>query len=277
MRFSASMLKTWMDCSQQAKFKSVLKLPEAQHAKTTFGTCVHDALELYNNSGNIDAAVERFKDTWEEPEMLNAVVDIWPQNTSWSELRERGIKSILKYHEDNKWETRTIVANEHKFLVPFGNHTISGFVDNIEITGSGSSRELHIIDFKTSGYVPTHLELRMNVQFTVYMYASQQPEFWTDIPNGPELYEKLIDVPRRGIWYSIWNSKRVDVGPRNQLDMERLYRVMLEIERAIQNDVYVPNIKGDSCMWCSYTNLCAATIPLAQEVEIAKRERVTGF
>ncbi len=276
MRFSASMIKTWMDCPQQAKFKSVLKLPEARHAKTSYGTCVHDALELYNNSGNVEAAVARFKDTWEDPSILRAEVDIWPQNTSWGELRERGIKSILKYHEDNKWATRTIVANEHKFLVPFGEHTLSGFVDNIEITGSGANKTLEIIDFKTSSYTPSHLELRMNIQFTIYMYASYQPEFWADIPNGMELFEKLKDAPRRGTWYSLWNHKRTDVGPRNELDMERLYRAMVEIERALKHEVFVPNIKGDSCMWCSYTNLCPATIPLAQEVEIAKRERITG-
>ena len=263
-----------MRCPQQAKFKEVLRLPEPQHAKTTFGTCVHDALELYNNSGDIDRAVERFKTTWEDPAILNAEVDLWPQNTSWGELRERGIASILRFHEDNKWETRTIVANEHKFLVPFGDHTLTGFVDCIEIVGAGKNKELRIIDYKTSSYVPTHLELRMNVQFTIYLYASMQPEFWTNIPNGEKLFEGLRDVPRRGVWYSLWNHRRVDVGPRNDLDMERLYRVMLEIERAQEAEVYVPNISGESCMWCAYTNLCAATIPLAQEVKLAKQERL---
>ena len=276
MRFSASKVRTWMDCPKQAHFKHVLKMPESQHAKTTYGTCIHDALERYNTNGDVDAAVERFKETWEDPSILDAVIDTWPSNTSWPELRERGILAIQRYHEDNKWETRTIVANEHSFLVPFGEHTLSGFVDNLEIVGSGKNMELRVIDFKSSSYIPTHLELRMNIQFTIYMYASMQPEFWHDIPNGEELYEKLKDVRRRGIWYSVWQHKTVDVGPRNEMDYERLYRVLLEIERAIEHDVYVPNIKGDSCIWCPYTNLCPAVIPLAQEVELAKIERVTG-
>lgn len=275
MRFSASMIKTWMKCPLQARFKEVLQLPEMQHAKTTFGTCIHDALELYNNSGNVDAAIVRFKETWDEPSILNAEIDVWPQNTSWAELRERGIRSIQRFHEDNKWESRVIVANEHKFLVPFGEHTLSGIVDNIEITGSGKNKELRIIDYKTSSYVPTHIQLRMDVQFTAYIYASEQEEFWHDIPNGEELFDTLQGVRRRGIWYSIWNHRTVDVGPRNELDMERLYRVMLEIERAMERDVYVPNISADSCMWCSYINLCAVTIPLAQEVEIARLERAS--
>lgn len=268
------MMNTWMKCPQQAKFKSVLKLPESQHAKTTYGTCVHDALELYNNSGDVKRAVERFKETWEDPALLNAEVDMWPQNTSWGELRERGISSVLRFHEDNKWETRTIVANEHRFLVPFGEHTLSGFIDCVEIVGSGASKELRIVDYKTSSYTPTHLELRFNIQFTIYMYASTQKEFWTDIPNGEKLFEQLKTTKRRGVWYSLWNHRTVDVGPRNDLDMERLYRVMIEIERAMEYEVYVPNLTGDACMWCSYTNLCAAVIPLAQEVEIAKLERL---
>lgn len=274
MRFSASMINTWMKCPQQAKFKEVLRLPEAQHAKTTFGTCVHDALELYNGCGDVGRAIERFKETWDDPAILNAEIDTWPQTTSWGELRERGIQSIMRFHDDNKWETRKIVANEHSFLVPFGDHTLSGFVDNIEIVGSGKNKELRIIDYKTSSFTPSHLELRMNVQFTIYIYASTQAEFWTDIPDGERLFEELSNAPRRGVWYSLWHHRKVDVGIRNDLDLERLYRVMLEIERAKEHEVYVPNVSGSSCMWCAYTNLCAATIPLAQEVEVARRERI---
>jgi RecB family exonuclease len=250
MRFSASMLKTWMSCPQQAKFKDVLRLPEAQHAKTTYGTCIHDALELYNNSGDAAAAEARFLETWANPEILDAVIDMWPQNTSYMELRERGVKAVRKFHEDNKWETRTIVANEHKFVVPFGEHTLSGIIDNLEITGSGKNRELRVIDYKTSSYTPSHLELRLDIQFTIYLYATHQEAFWHDVPNGEELYEKLKDTRRRGIWYSIWNHRTTDVGLRNELDMERLYRVLIEVERAIEHEVFVPNIKGDACMWC---------------------------
>ena len=276
MRFSASMIKTWMDCPKQAHFKKVLKLPEQRHPKTSYGTCMHDALELYNNCGNIEASVQRFKETWEDDSILGTKIDYWPAGSSWSELRERGIIALKKYHEDNRWETRTIVANELEFLVPFGEHKLHGFVDNLELTGSGSNRELRVIDFKSSSYTPSHLELRMDVQFSIYLYASTCREFWEDVPNGMELFEKLENTRRRGIWYSIWNGKMTDVGPRNELDMERLYRVMVEIEKAMEAEVYVPNLKAAPCQFCSYTNLCAVTIPLSQEVDIARRERQLG-
>ena len=105
------------------------------------------------------------------------------------------------------------------------------------------------------------------------MWASQQPEFWEPFTNGEELYEAFKDTPRRGVWYSVWNHKTLDVGPRNDLDIERLYRVVLEIEKAVENEVYVPSVTASSCIWCPYTNLCPAVIPLAEEVEIARRER----
>jgi len=277
MRYSASMMSTWMRCPQQAKFKSVLKLPESQHAKTTYGTCVHEALELLNKTGDIEKAVARFKETWDDPTILDAEIDVWPQNLSWGSLNERGVSAIRRYHDDNKWETRKILASEHRFLVPFGKHTLSGIIDNLEITGAGANKELRIIDYKTSSYVPTFLELRSNTQFSCYFWATHQPEFWENIPDGEKLFESLKNTKRRGVWYSLWNHRTVDVGPRNDLDYERLYRVMLEIERALEADVYMPNLSAESCMYCSYIDLCAVTIPITQEVEIARRERIEGI
>jgi CRISPR/Cas system-associated exonuclease Cas4 (RecB family) len=89
-----------------------------------------------------------------------------------------------------------------------------------------------------------------------------------------EIFESLKGVKRRGVWYAVWNNKTLDVGPREDVDMMRLYRVMLEIERAVEQDVHVPDISGKSCLWCSYTNLCAVTIPLSNEVENARAERL---
>lgn len=274
MRFSPSMIKTWMVCPKQAHFKEILNLPEGQHAKTSFGTCIHSALELYNVTGDVDMAVEHFKEAWDDPSILDAEIDVWPPRTSWGELNQRGIQAVIKFHEDNRWETRNIIAAEHKFLVPFGDHVLSGIIDSLELVGSGKKKELRIIDYKTSSYTPTHLQLRFDVQFTVYMYATLLPQFWVDIEGGEQLFEDLLEVRRRGVWYSIWHQKTLDVGPREELDLQRLYRVLDEIERAVESDVYVPSIDGNACMWCAYTHVCPSTIPLAEEVEIVRRERL---
>lgn len=275
MRFSASMIRRWMECPKQAHFKSILKLPEPRHAKTAYGTCQHDAIEVFNNTNDVQAAIDRFKETWEDPSILNATIDIWPQNMSWGGLREKGISSILKFAEDNRWEDRIVIASEHPFLVPFGEHTLSGFVDYLEVVGKGKKRKLIVVDLKTSSRIPTHLQLRFDLQFTIYLFASEQPEFWKEIPDGMAWFEEFKGQPREGYWYSLWPPhKMIEVAPRTDLDMMRLYYVLLAIEQAIEKEVYVPSLTGNPCFYCAYAHLCAAVIPLQDVLEEAKADRV---
>ncbi len=275
MRYSASMIKTWMTCPLQAKFKKILDVPELRHAKTSYGSCMHDAIETYNTTGDLEAAVERFKEIWEDPSLIDAEIDLWPSTISWGELRSRGIRCLIKFDEDSKWESRDILAAEHKFVVPYGEHTMSGIIDSLELIGSRAApKELRVVDYKTSSRTPTRIELRFDIQFTIYMYATEQSEFWEDIKDGEELFESLRHTPRRGLWYSLWNHKMTDVGPREDIDLMRLHRCMLEIEQAIEKEVYVPNISADSCMWCGYTDYCAVTIPLVEIVREARDERL---
>jgi len=276
VKFSASMIKNWMACPLQSHFKDVLKIDEPVHAKTVFGSCIHEALELYNITGDIKEAKEHFREVWVNPSKLKhpAEIGMWPPKMSWGELEVKGYEFLEKFHEECRWEKRKIVAAEHRFVVPFGEHILKGFVDCIEIVGSGSNKELRIIDYKTSSYRPTHLELRFDMQFTVYLYASMQPEFWDSFPNGEELYERFKNYKRRGVWHAIWHNKTLDVGPREELDFMRMARVIKEIAHAEEMDVHVPDISGKSCIWCSYTDLCATTLPLEHVVLEARAERI---
>lgn len=276
MKFSASMIKNHMNCSLQAHFKDVLRIDEPEHAKTVFGSCIHEALEVYNHTGDMEAAKDHFRQVWVNPELLHhpKVIGIWGPKMTWGELEAKGREFLDTFHEESRWEKRKIIGIEHRFEVPFGEHTLKGFVDCIEEVGSGQKRELRIIDYKTSSYKPTHLELRFDMQFTVYWWASMQPAFWEPFDNGEELYEKFANAKRRGIWYAIWHGKTLDVGPREEVDFMRLSRAIKEIAHAQEMDVHVPDISGRTCMWCSYTDLCATTVPLEHVVLEARNERI---
>jgi CRISPR/Cas system-associated exonuclease Cas4 (RecB family) len=279
LKFSASMIKTYMDCPLQAHFKEVLRIDEPTHAKTVFGSCIHEALEVYNHTGDIEKAKEHFRSVWVDPGLLHHPQEIgfWGPKMTWGELDAKGREFLDTFHEESRWEKRKIIGIEHRFEVPFGTsgeHTLKGFVDCIEEVGSGQQRELRIIDYKTSSYRPTHLELRFNVQMTCYIWASLQPEFWASFDNAEEMHQRYLNAKRRGIWYSIWHGKTLDVGPREEVDFMRLNRVVNEIAHAREMDVHVPDISGESCMWCSYTDLCAVTLPLEHVVLEARNERL---
>lgn len=258
-----------------ARFREIDLLPRQQNAKASFGTVIHHCLEMLNNGAELEAALEAFKDLWHNPEKLGVAPDKWPKFTTYGGLRERGLGIIRDYHEMHKWGDREVLATEHHFLVPFGRHELEGSVDCLELRRSGKGKTLLIVnDYKTNTRKPTIAQLTANIQFTTYIYGSLQPEFWLGngpdfppIPNGEWLFQTLAQVPRRGMWTHLWSMSEVDAGDRDDDDFMRLYRACEEIERAIEHQVFVPCISGDTCGLCDYANdPCPVRVPTREEL-----------
>jgi len=263
MKFSPSMIKSFMRCPMQAKFNYIDKLPQKQGSAASFGTAVHLALELYNNCGDVEAAERCFTFAWDHPEDFDIAPEIWNRNTSYGQYRERGIEFIRAYHEESKWSEKEIIATEHRFCVPFRNHFISGIVDILET--NKNSNVLKIVDLKT-GYRPSGFNLSFDVQFTSYIWAAQQREFWTGFEpekekysgfeNGEELFDRFSGADIVGVWYDLRKAKEYEVGQRTVEDYNQLHRCLDQIERAVDLEVFVPNISGEACGICSYQDIC---------------------
>lgn len=287
MRFSASRLQTWMTCQLQAKFKYVDGLPDQTHAKASFGSCIHAALEFYDRSraggtaGDLAGAKDLFRDLWQNPEKIGATPDYWPAHgrITFGGLRQKGLEVLDAYHERCRFDAAPqIIALEHRFLVPFGAHELTGVVDKLEIRRSGKGKELlRIVDHKTNSRKPVVAALALNPQFTVYDWASRQRSFWTGcvadgedfpaIPNGEWLFETLADMPRRNIWHHLWTGQELDAGSREDVEFFRLYAACCEIEKAIEHNVFVPSISADSCGLCAYADgPCPTRIPSEEEL-----------
>lgn len=268
-RFSASRLKTYSECPLRGHFKYDQLLPEPENAKATFGSVVHEALYLFNTTGDIDRAREHFKDAWKNPKREP---DWWPRGATYGGLRDTGLEMLDRYAESLQWDTREVLACEHPFLVPFGKFELTGFVDLLELRRSGNGRRMLLVtDYKT-GWTPNNAALKLDLQFTVYMYVVGQPEFWEGngtsdfppVPGGLARFEELAEVPRRAIWFQLPTQKSIDCGPRSDEDYTRMYRLCLEIEKAEQAQVFVPRI-GDACQLCSFTKECGIDIQRADD------------
>ena len=263
MKFSPSMIKSFMRCPMQAKFNYIDKLPQKQGSAASFGTAVHLALELYNNCGDVEAAERCFTFAWDHPEDFDIAPEIWNRNTSYGQYRERGIEFIRAYHEESKWSEKEIIATEHRFCVPFRNHFISGIVDILET--NKASNVLKIVDLKT-GYRPSVFNLSFDVQFTSYIWAAQQREFWTGFEpekekysgfeNGEELFDRFSGADIVGVWYDLRKAKEYEVGQRTAEDYNQLHRCLDQIEKAVELQVFIPNISGEACGICSYQDIC---------------------
>lgn len=284
MRFSASRLDTWMSCPLQAHFKYDQKLPDQNHAKTVFGRIIHACLEHYDRTRDIDEAKRLFRSWWADPEKLEKglQIDYWSapnRGMNFGGLRIKGIEILEAYAERFKFEKPgEILALEHRFLVPFGDHhELTGVVDKLEVRRSAKGKEvLRIVDHKTSSKKPTVAELALNPQGTIYILASLHSQFWTgvegepdfpEIANGAWLHETYKGMARRFIWHHLWTAQELDGGERNQAEFDRLYRACGEIERAIEYQVFVPNISAQSCGYCAYAdNACPVHVPTEEEM-----------
>jgi hypothetical protein len=231
-------------------------------------------LDYYHKTGNAKDALAIFEDVWADPDKIGAGIETWPPGTSFNAFRTRGVTLVRSYTDSFDWGKREVLASEHKFLVPFGEHQLKGIVDLVDVRTSGTgTKMLRIVDLKTAGTAPNRNLLSLNIQFTIYLYASYQPEFWEGDPTvgldgihgGALTYERVQELPRRGIWWHLRGPKEIDAGGRVQADYDRLYRLCEQVSRAIENEVFVPRI-GEGCNWCPYTEPCGLTVPTKEEL-----------
>jgi RecB family exonuclease len=266
VRFSATRLKMWMTCPLQAHYRYDRDLPRKTTSKMLFGSIIHSALERYNNTGDLESAIEQFRSEWGA-----ADPNVWLKGSDYASLRDKGPQILKTVAASYRFQDRRVLGTEVPFLVPFGDHELHGYVDVIETQRSGTGAELlKIIDYKTSSRSPTVAELALDIQFTVYHYAVSCREFWVGVSGNPAfpgieqgewLWETVAKgVPKRCIWWGLWTGKQLDAGPRTDVDYGRLYRLCEQIAKASNAEIYVPKI-GESCTWCDYTDPCAMEIP----------------
>lgn len=271
MLVSASQLKTWSECPLRGKFHYQDKLPQQQNGAASYGTIMHYVIEQIDRGLSYEEAKLLFERLWKEPERLGVKPDYWPYRTSYESYRMKGLQTIDGYREMNAWGKPTFIAHEYPFLVDIGDHQIRGIIDRLEIRTTGKSDVLCVTDLKTAAKRPTKFDLRTDIQFSIYAYASLQKEFWTGHPGSPtylgfadgeDLWEYFRDVRRVGVYLMLGPScAELDVGDRGDMDFQQLYRLISEVERAVEQQVFIPRIGADTCGNCDYFDQCAIDIP----------------
>lgn len=256
MKLRQSTIKRFMACPAQVKFAEVEGLPEPENWKQFFGTAIHFCLEKLNlGVVTVEEAKALFLDLMVNPDKLACNPTVMPKMTTFGGLENKGLWILDNFEDKYHWEDRQLVASEHQFVVPFGRHELSGTIDLLELRFNHKGKQiLRVCDYKTNTRKPSFMELQLNIQFTVYSYATTQPEFWEGLPDG--MFDDLTDTERRSIWIHLWTGIELDAGTRAMADFRRLYRVCNQIERAVEADIYVPDISGETCIFCPYIEPC---------------------
>lgn len=251
-----STIKQFMACSLRYKFEAD-GAPREQSSALSFGTVIHECVELLEVTQRLDSAIARFEMMWSNLEMFDLGYDyIIPRNTHTGYL-DLGRKILREWWAIIQWESDIVLAREYSFTVPFGDHYLSGTADKVALRPTrDGGYEVCIIDYKTSAKAPTRDYLRHDLQFTVYAYATTQKEFWANIPDGDTLFQQLENAPRTGEWVHLRTARRITAGERNQIDYNRLKYAVNQIEAAISCGIFVPDISGSNCEYCEFRQQC---------------------
>lgn len=297
MRFSPTRLKTWQDCQLQAKFTYIDKIPGVGGSAAAWGNCLHHALELFNKGlVDVEGAIEAFEEAWADPTTIDVGPFVWGPYDDYQKMRVEGVAILRDYVGRLRWTDRNVLFAEHRFCVPFGKHQLTGVVDLGEIGESGGrvrsskkAREpvLKLVDYKSgrNSYKPYVSNLKLDIQFTAYAYASLQPEFWMGWTTadektgevevwepvhelGKKMYETYLEYPRRPVWCQLrQGGKETDCGERTDVDYMRLYRLCNAVEEAIEKEAFTPHISGDTCGLCDYAGtICPMEVPTRAEM-----------
>lgn len=257
MQVSPSRLRTFGNCANQYKYKYVLQLGGDQvGALTVAGSVIHYALEVHDQFGqNLQQALDTFDYYWNNPKELGETIDYYPPRVNHESIRSNAHEMIRRYHDSVPWKKGKLIGTEIRFEVPLGRHTLRGIIDRLDLRAN----RLEIIDHKTGSYIPKNL--RHDLQFTSYLYATTQPEFWEQVPGDyAGFWEEAETLPRFGIWHDVRNNKTVHAGERTVADYHRLELAVNQMEAALEADVYPLSISGDACGWCAWSEICGTEI-----------------
>lgn len=258
LKFSASQLKSWQSCALQTKYSYIDGLPSPTGSAAMFGSAVHEAIDRFHKGATEEQAVNIFKE-----ELTKQEPDYWNRMTTLTGYLDNGERMIREYVASQQWADYDVVSSEFRFMVDIGEHQVSGIVDILQLPHNHSS--LDIVDLKT-GRRPILDTLHLDIQFSLYIYATYQKEFWCGHPdepdkysgfeNGEELFEYFKNIPRRGFWYDLKKNEPINVGDRTMRDFARIYRLIEQVARAVEHEVFIPTINGDTCTWCDYQDIC---------------------
>lgn len=231
-----------------------------QSSALSFGTAIHDAVLVMEQAQDLTVGLDRFKQVWTElqiPDGENIAYDyLMPRNSHHGYL-EKGLRVLQDWWALIMWESDKVIAREYQFTVDIGSNQLTGTIDKLAFRQTKFGEWLLLVsDYKTSMKQPTRDYLQHDIQFHSYCYATTRPEFWTGIQNGAHLFAASQEWRRSGEWVQLVATKRIDAGFRDQMHYNRLAYAIDQIEKSQALGIYVPNISGESCEFCSYRRTC---------------------
>ena len=298
-------LASYQYCAQQVKLKKAAKADGWQEpvlSATARGTVLHYAFEVLqklHHEGRADAldvALATFEHYWEPAhigEISEGPVTEWIGHDTWGGLLQRSLGNLRAAYEWIKKDKSVLLGLEHTFDVPIvidgEQHTLHGTIDRLALRMINSRPVIGVDDLKGYRRKKTHLDWA--TQWTLYSYASLQPQFWEPFyvddaiaegfaeivdrldRRGLAIYAASADdsrevLPRAGRLLWAWDGfQAVSTGYRTEAHYARLRAHLREYIKSVRADIYPLTVDGHVCSYCPFGNgICGdAPLPARQE------------
>lgn len=260
--FSFSQLRAYETCPFKYKLAHILKLPTKSSASLSFGSTIHNTLQifycrvqemnraeqisLFGISNSSTATLTQTKVKVPSLEELVSIyeskwIDDWYNSEFQKEQYYKKGKEILKIFYNSQEGNWTIPEKlEESFRIKIGDYFLSGRIDRVDKQQDGT---LEIIDYKT-GKSKEKLTGEDKEQLLIYQIAVEQlPEFRNLGKTGKLTFYYLEDDLRTSF-----------VGEGK--DIEKLKQKLLDLIGRIYNKDFTATPSQFACDYCDFKQIC---------------------
>jgi RecB family exonuclease len=211
------------------------------------GSRVHETLEMLykdvmlSKVDTIEELVEYYNKLWDE-KWHDKVVVVKSGYTP-EHYRISGEKAIQGYYKQYyPFDQTTILCTEKKIVFNLGdeNYKMLGIIDRLDKTEDGT---LEIHDYKSSGKLPTQVDVDFDKQLALYQLAVHQ-----SYPAS----KKIVLV-----WHYVRFGTELR-STRTKKQLKKLEAEYKELIDEIDNAKTFPANESILCNWCAYQKYCPA-------------------
>lgn len=270
--FSNSQLSTWLACGKKYKYKYIDQIPGITTLNMASGSAIHQTLE-YNAKHKLqteqDMDMEMILDTQADAhdKFMDTITEEVPAKAKGKDKDES--LSIVKYYKRVQAPKITPVTAEYPFTIEVeedenGKYKpIIGFIDSVSQLpdireGPYKNKPIIVIEDYKKGRRKPQAEIDYSTQLTLYDHAFfLATDYVADAIGYRQLGFNGARAQEPGPYVSpIYRSPDL-MEPKRRL--ERWKRVLDQIkavQRAIQNEVFIPTDDARVCSWCDYVLIC---------------------
>jgi DNA helicase-2/ATP-dependent DNA helicase PcrA len=253
-KFSFSQLNAFSKCPQQYKFAFVLKLPRQGKAAFSFGSTIHNTLQIFGQEWmKRNQAVQKnifgvsADSSGQEKELSfenllkiyqKCWIEDWYESEDQRKKFQKKGKTILKaFYEDFRKNPPQILGIEQSFVFKLGNYWLKGKIDRVDKIEGG----IELIDYKT-GKSKERLSAEDKEQLLIYQLAAQS------LQNlFPEKVKTLT-------YYYLESGQKCSFSAQPQ-ELEKIKEKLIDRIQKIKSSDF-PAQPSRLCQYCDFYNIC---------------------